>query len=60
MNLPTELALLRAYASPAVEAGVVAQIVECRPDWCRLGADGLRGWVRREALWGLQPDEVLD
>lgn len=43
-----------------LEAGVVARIVECHRDWCRLNADGLRGWVSRTALWGLAPDEMLD
>lgn len=43
-----------------LEAGVVAHIVECAPAWCRLSVDGSRGWVDRAALWGLDPDEVLD
>ncbi len=43
-----------------LEQGVVARIVECAPVWCRLNLDGTRGWVLREALWGLAPDEVLD
>jgi len=48
----TEVALL--------ETGVVAHIMECAPLWCRLSVDGSRGWVQREALWGLEPNEVLD
>lgn len=43
-----------------LEAGVVAHIMECAPQWCRLSIDGTRGWVERSALWGLDPDEVLD
>lgn len=43
-----------------LETGVVAHIMECVPDWCRLSIDGTRGWVDRAALWGLHPDEVLD
>lgn len=43
-----------------LESGVVARIVECAPVWCRLNLDGTRGWVLRDALWGLEPDEVLD
>lgn len=43
-----------------LERGVVARIVECNPAWCRLSADGLRGWVDRSALWGIDPHETLD
>ncbi len=51
VNAP-ELALL--------ERGVVARIMSCDPDWCRLRADDLRGWVPRGALWGIDPGETLD
>lgn len=43
-----------------LEAGVVARIMECNPDWCRINAEGTRGWVARSAVWGLEPGEVLD
>jgi SH3-like domain-containing protein len=43
-----------------VEAGVVARLGECRPDWCRIVADGYRGWVRKSALWGVTPDETRE
>ena len=40
------------------EAGVVARLGECTADWCRIVADGYRGWVRKTALWGVDPDEI--
>ncbi len=46
--------------SPAVaraEAGVIARVLVCEADWCRVQAGGVRGWVRREALWGTLPEE---
>lgn len=43
-----------------LESGVVARIMSCDPDWCRVRAENLRGWVAREALWGVDPHEVLD
>jgi SH3-like domain-containing protein len=48
-------------ASPAaqVEAGVVAQILECTGAWCRLDAGGQRGWLTRGEFWGVYPDEAL-
>lgn len=43
-----------------LERGVVARIMSCEPDWCRLRAESQRGWVPRAALWGIDPHEVLD
>ena len=59
----TALRVQSADRAPVVawlEAGVVARLMSCGTDWCRLNAEGERGWVQRPALWGLMPDEVLD
>jgi Uncharacterized protein conserved in bacteria len=48
----TELAYL--------EAGVVARIMECGGDWCRISVDGVRGWIDTASVWGVDPGEVLD
>ena len=42
------------------ERGVVARILQCGPEWCRLNAGGTRGWVRKQALWGIDPDERVE
>nr|WP_245794541.1 SH3 domain-containing protein [Vannielia litorea] len=42
------------------EAGVVARVGECTPDWCWVSAGGQRGWVRKTALWGVKPGEILE
>jgi len=42
------------------EKGVIARILRCDPDWCRLFADGQRGWAQKSALWGVDPGEVVD
>jgi SH3-like domain-containing protein len=31
----------------------------CNPGWCELKAGGYKGWLKREELWGLEQDEVL-
>ncbi len=49
-------------ASPAVaraEPGVVARLLECRADWCRVEAADHTGWVQRGDLWGVYPDEIV-
>jgi SH3-like domain-containing protein len=48
--------------SPAVaraEPGVVARLIECRDDWCRIEAPDHSGWVQRGDLWGVYPAEVV-
>jgi len=42
------------------EAGVIARLGECLPDWCRINAGGTRGWVRKTQIWGVDPDELRD
>lgn len=42
------------------ERGVLARLLECSADWCRVNADGQRGWAPKTALWGVDGAEVLD
>lgn len=42
------------------EAGVIAKLGECSLDWCRISADGARGWVPKTVIWGVDPDELRD
>jgi SH3-like domain-containing protein len=42
------------------EAGVIARLLECRPDWCRVSIDGEKGWVVKTAIWGVTPDETFE
>lgn len=43
-----------------LEMGVIADLGECGPTWCRLRADGYRGWALKTALFGVAPDELRD
>ncbi|MEM9708089.1 MAG: SH3 domain-containing protein [Pseudomonadota bacterium] len=53
---PETGATVSAYA----EAGVVARLGQCQPGWCRISADGRRGWAPKSALWGVEAGEVRD
>ncbi|MEO1537708.1 MAG: SH3 domain-containing protein [Pseudomonadota bacterium] len=53
---PGQQAEVNAYA----EAGVVARLGSCELDWCRITADGKRGWVPKAVLWGVKPEEIRD
>jgi SH3-like domain-containing protein len=49
-------------ASPVVarlEAGVVAAVSHCNPAWCEVKAGGYKGWLKRDEIWGLEPDEAI-
>lgn len=41
------------------ERGVLARLLECHIDWCRVAADGERGWAPKSVMWGVDPQEVV-
>ena len=42
------------------EAGVLAELNQCRGQWCRISTGGVDGWIRRNTVWGLLEGEKLD
>jgi SH3-like domain-containing protein len=42
-----------------LDPGVIARLLECRNAWCRIEADSLKGWLRRDEIWGVYADEVV-
>lgn len=49
----------RAPIAFQAERGVLARLLECHIDWCRVNADGQRGWAQKSAMWGVDPMEVV-
>lgn len=47
-----------------LQKGVLAQIRECRTDWCKVilgsAATDTSGWVSKSSLWGVYPDEKIE
>jgi SH3-like domain-containing protein len=41
------------------EPGVMAKLVECRGEWCRIEAGDTAGWVQRSDIWGVYPNESV-
>ncbi|MBV8133965.1 MAG: hypothetical protein JO282_15840 [Alphaproteobacteria bacterium] len=41
------------------EPGVFAHLSECRGTWCRIEAADITGWVQRNEVWGVYPDEAV-
>jgi len=52
--LPNATVILQA------EAGVIARLLECRPEWCRVTINGEKGWASKTSLWGVDPDEIFE
>jgi SH3-like domain-containing protein len=55
-DAPSESSTVVAQA----EMGVVARLLECQPDWCRVAMEGQRGWMQKPAIWGVTADETFD
>ena len=41
-----------------VEIGAVLSLERCRVGWCRVEAQGHRGWVQTHLLWGVYQNEL--
>jgi SH3-like domain-containing protein len=39
------------------EPGVVGELLNCDHAWCRVEIEGRRGWLPRDAIWGVLPNE---
>ena len=49
-------------ARPVVrlEPGVIADLEKCEGVWCRLDVASYEGWIKRENVWGVYPDEKVE
>jgi SH3-like domain-containing protein len=41
------------------EPGVIAKLLECRGAWCRVETSDIKGWLGRNEIWGVDPDEEV-
>lgn len=42
-----------------VEPGVLVEVAECSGRWCRIAADGIKGWMEQGRIWGAYPEEIF-
>lgn len=51
-----------AGAKPMLKAApmVIAKLMECQPEWCRIQVSGRKGWIEKKFLWGVYTNEVFD
>lgn len=50
------LSPLRAQAEP----GFIGKLLECKDEWCRVDADGQKGYMKKDAFWGAYAEEKFD
>jgi SH3-like domain-containing protein len=43
-----------------LEPGVMGNIDRCQQGLCHISGKGFSGWIDREQLWGVYPDEEID
>ena len=43
-----------------VEPGVIGRLLACEPRWCRIEVAKIRGWLPRDAFWGVREGEKLE
>lgn len=46
-----------------LDPGVIAHLLECQDTWCRIEvqspASDVKGWLGRDEIWGVLPNEVV-
>ena len=42
-----------------LEPGVIAELEACNPQWCSLKVSSYDGWIKRNAVWGVYPNEIF-
>ena len=64
--ITTDMAELRARADQnatviaRAEAGAIVRLHECTDAWCRVSGGGEKGWLPKDSLWGVDPEEIRD
>ena len=49
-----------AQVAAYVQKGVVLRATACEPGWCEVRKGEIRGWIARDAVWGVLDDERFD
>ncbi len=42
-----------------LEPNVVAAITSCNTQWCLVNASGYKGWLKKQYIWGVYPNELI-
>ncbi|WP_372602779.1 SH3 domain-containing protein [Actibacterium sp.] len=50
----------KAQILATAELGAIAWLDACGPEWCKIEAGRVAGWVPKDKLWGVRPEEVFE
>lgn len=42
-----------------LQPGVIANVERCTANWCKVSVEGYAGFLKKDAIWGVYPDERL-
>lgn len=43
-----------------VQSGVLADVIKCNGQWCRITLDRFSGWIEQDKLWGVYKGEQIN
>ena len=43
-----------------LQKGVIGRALICRPQWCQVKVESYEGWVPKDTLWGVYPQENFE
>jgi len=43
-----------------LQPGVIAKLHGCKNEWCKIESSGYEGWIERDYLWGVYPNEIFE
>jgi SH3-like domain-containing protein len=60
--------MAKIYADPDEASDIIAlaerlalmELQSCPKAWCRVASDDVRGWIKRQVIWGVLENESLD
>lgn len=65
LNHKSELVLFRypdenSYPIVRMQIGVIGKLKKCHKEWCKIKIQNTSGWVLKQNLWGVTPDEIIE
>jgi SH3-like domain-containing protein len=43
-----------------IEPDAMVKVLKCQGEWCRIQVESLKGWLHKEALWGVYSTETIN
>lgn len=43
-----------------IRKGVLTRVKTCRKGWCRVTVENFDGWISKDDMWGIYPEETLE